>query len=175
MFLIHVLLKNATFHQKKRWLLGFRGKETHSENHIEIVDDLVEKSYNNNNGKPLKSSKILRLKPNFFILLNFSSFFFTVFFLISYIAFSNFSCLSLFFFIFLQLFLKIVFICHKFSSCLFIFFIFSFFHFFFFSFFVRLRVAALASGVISPLRGPASVPKSLWWRFRHECFLVCSP
>ena len=32
---------------------------------MEIVDDFDEKSYNNNNNKPWKSSKILRVKSNF--------------------------------------------------------------------------------------------------------------
>ena len=38
-------------------LLIFLGKETHSETHMEIVDNFDEKSYNNN-GKPWKSSRI---------------------------------------------------------------------------------------------------------------------
>ena len=37
---------------------------------MEIVEDFDEKSYNNN-GKPLKSSRILRVNPNFFIFLSF--------------------------------------------------------------------------------------------------------
>ena len=40
---------------------------------MEIVKDFDEKSYNNN-GKPWKSSRILRLNPNFFIVLHFLSF-----------------------------------------------------------------------------------------------------
>ena len=43
-------------------LLIFLGKETHSETKImDIFEDFDEKSYNNN-GKPLKSSRILRVK-----------------------------------------------------------------------------------------------------------------
>ena len=42
-------------------LLIFLGKETHSENKImEVVEDFVEKSYNNN-GKPWKSLRNLRV------------------------------------------------------------------------------------------------------------------
>ena len=45
---------------------------------MDIVEDLDEKSYNNN-GKPWKSSRILRVNPHFFI---FSFFFFLLFFFI---------------------------------------------------------------------------------------------
>ena len=41
---------------------------------MEIVEDFDEKSYNNN-GKPWKSSRILRVNPNFFIFLSFFIFF----------------------------------------------------------------------------------------------------
>ena len=37
---------------------------------MEIVEDFDEKSYNNN-GRPWKSSRILRVNPNFFIFLSF--------------------------------------------------------------------------------------------------------
>ena len=37
---------------------------------MEIVKDFDEKSYNNN-GKPWKSPRIFRLKPNFFIFISF--------------------------------------------------------------------------------------------------------
>ena len=42
---------------------------------MEIVEDFDEQSYNNN-GKPWKLSRILRVKPNFFIFVIFSSFMF---------------------------------------------------------------------------------------------------
>ena len=61
-------------------LLIFLWKETHSETKImEITEVFDEKSYNND-GKPWKSSRILRVKPNVFIFLDFSSSFFLHFF-----------------------------------------------------------------------------------------------
>ena len=84
---------------------------------MEIVEDLDEKSYNNN-GKPWKSSRILRVNPFF----HFSFFFFHHFFCI----FSFFSFFFIFsFFNFFQFFI---------FSFLFTFFFFSFF-LFLFSFF----------------------------------------
>ena len=78
---------------------------------MEIVEDFDEKS-NNNNGKPWKSSRILRLKPNFFI---FHFLFIFSFFFFSFFHFFIFSC-----FVFLFIFLYR-------SSCSF-----SFHHFFIF-------------------------------------------
>ena len=55
-----------------------RERDTFRNKIMEIVEDFDEKSYNNN-GKPWKSSRILRVNPNFFIFLHFlhfSSFFF---------------------------------------------------------------------------------------------------
>ena len=48
-----------------------RERDTFRNKFMEIVEDFDEKSYNNN-GEPSKSSRILRVKPNFF---NFSCFF----------------------------------------------------------------------------------------------------
>ena len=83
---------------------------------MEIVEDFDEKSYNNN-GKPWKSSRILRVKQisSFFFLV--SSFFYIFSFFFSFFHFFHF----FHFFIFL-----IFLIFHLFH-----FFIFSFFHFFF--------------------------------------------
>ena len=67
---------------------------------MEIVEDFDDKIYNNNNGKPWKSSRILRLNPNFFIFLSF----FIIF------HFSNFSIFQFFhFFIFLHFFIFFIF------------------------------------------------------------------
>ena len=74
-------------------------RETFRNKIMDIVDDFDEESYNNN-GKPWKSSKILRVKPNFFIVHHFSSFF--RFFM--FLQFSSFS------FIFFHL------ICRRLSS-----------------------------------------------------------
>ena len=88
---------------------------------MEIVEDFDEESYYNN-GKPWKSSRILRVKPNFFIfsLLIFFSFF-------------------VFFFIFSFFHFFIVFHFFHFSHCFMFFFFENFFHFdhfFIFSFFL---------------------------------------
>ena len=72
---------------------------------MEIVDDFDEESYNNN-GKPWKSSRILRVKPNFFIVL-FSSFFFIFsFFFFLFFIFRHFLVffIFIFFFTFFHLF-----------------------------------------------------------------------
>ena len=93
-------------------LLIFVGKETHSETKSWKSSKISTKSYNNN-GKPWKSSGILRVKPNFFIALHFFIFHFKNLLFFIFSCFFNFS----FFFHF------------------FIFFQFSFFfHFFFFQF-----------------------------------------
>ena len=66
---------------------------------MEIVEDFDEKSYNNN-GKPWKSSRILRVNPNFFTFLFFH---FLNFFIFSFFHFSF--CSFFHFFIFLLIFL----------------------------------------------------------------------
>ena len=85
---------------------------------MEIVEDFDEKSYNNN-GEPWKSSKILRVKPNFFIFLDLFVIFLH-FFVSSIFHYSSFSFIFLFFL--------------EFSFIFFVFFflskIFHFFHFF---------------------------------------------
>ena len=98
---------------------------------IEIVGDFDEKSYNNN-GKPWKSSRILRVKPNFFIY-HCSSFFFifrffipsifSFFFIFHFLLFFHFFFHSSFFFICFHFcsFFFIFFLFLHFSSCFFIF------------------------------------------------------
>ena len=73
---------------------------------MEIVEDFDEKSYNNN-GKPQKSSRILRVNPNFFIFLSLFIIFlhFAFFFIISFFLHFS-SCFFIFhFFSFVFLFL----------------------------------------------------------------------
>ena len=141
-------MKIVTFLRKtvtsQNGLLIFLWKETHSDNKImEIVEDFDETSYNNN-GKPWKSSRILRVNPNFFIFLSFfiiSSIFshfshFFIFFIFSnlFFTFLHFH-FSLFFFIFRHFFIFLHFLSFHFLS-----FSVTFFHFlscfFFFSFFL---------------------------------------
>ena len=88
---------------------------------MEIVKDFDEKSYSNN-GKPGKSSRILRVNPNFFIFIIFKKKF-RFFFIFSHFSFFLFFIFS-FFLIDFIFFEKISFL-H--------FFIFSVFHFFHFS------------------------------------------
>ena len=52
----------------------------HGEKIMEIIQDFSEKKSYNNNGKLWKSSRLLRVKPNSFIFLTFSSFFIFSFF-----------------------------------------------------------------------------------------------
>ena len=89
---------------------------------MEIVEDFDEKSYNNN-GKPWKSSWILRVNPIFFIFLSF----FIIF--LHFFHFSFFSFFHFFFFFIFFHFLSFSFIFFHFPS-------FSFFHFLSFSFIV---------------------------------------
>ena len=68
-------MKMVTFLRKKRLppkrVVDFLWERDTFRNKImEIVEDFDEKSYNNN-GKPWKSSRILRLNPNFFVFLLF--------------------------------------------------------------------------------------------------------
>ena len=74
-----------------------RERDTFRNTIMEIVEDFDEKSYNNN-GKPWKSSRILRVNPNFFILLSFFIIFlhFSFFFFI-FLFFSFFFIFSIFF------------------------------------------------------------------------------
>ena len=115
---------------------------------MEIVDDFDEKSYNNN-GKPWKSSRILRVNPIFSFFFLFSSFFsiffffslFHFFFIFPFFSFFSFS-FSFFnfsFFLIFFHFLSFSFIFFHFRSFSFIFvhfrsFSFIFFHFLSFSF-----------------------------------------
>ena len=95
-------------------LLILFGKETHSETKtLEIVEDFDERNYNNN-GKPWKSSRILRAKPNFFIFslfIIFLHFSFSHFFMFrsSHFPFFPFSFFFLFFFLFFSFFLFVLF------------------------------------------------------------------
>ena len=92
----------------KKWVVDFlRERDTFRNKIVEIVEDFDEKSHNNN-GKPWKSSKILRVKPIFFIFFRCSSFLFIFLFLIFFIfsffnvyqfSFHSFSSFSSFFFI----------------------------------------------------------------------------
>ena len=109
---------------------------------MEIVEDFDEKSYNNN-GKPCKSSMILRVKPNFFIFPLFLIFrhFFVFFFhfIFPFLIFLHFLSFSFMFFLFLFLFLSLSFFLFLFFSffLLLFLFLFSFFLFFFFFSFCR--------------------------------------
>ena len=83
-------------------LLIFRERETIRE----IVEDFDGKSYNNY-GKPWKSSRILRVKPNFCILIfrHFFFFLFLIFFIFVLFRFVFFSIFSFSFFFFFFFFL----------------------------------------------------------------------
>ena len=85
---------------------------------MEIVEDFDERSYNNN-GKPWKSSRILRVNPNFFIFLSFFNCFLHFFVFFFFFIFSCFSIFPIFF----------IFLIFSHFSQFFIYFIFSFFHF----------------------------------------------
>ena len=112
-------------------LLIFLWKETHSETKImEIVKDFDEKSYNNN-GKPWKSSRILRLKTKTFIFLHFLLFLnfphfstflyiFHVFIFSFFFMFLHVCSFSRFFFIFPFCCIIFFIIFHHFSSFFFI-------------------------------------------------------
>ena len=66
---IVTFLRKNDYHPKR--VVDFPWERDTFRNKImEIVEGLDEKSYNNN-GKPWKSSKILRVNPNFFIFLSF--------------------------------------------------------------------------------------------------------
>ena len=72
-------MKLVTFLRKNRdhpkRVVDFpRERDTFRNKIMEIVNDFDEKSYNNNNGKPWKSSRILRVKPIFLCFFLFSFF-----------------------------------------------------------------------------------------------------
>ena len=66
MKIVTLLLKKKKADHPKRVVDFPRERDTFRNKIMEIVEDFDEKSYNNN-GKPWKSSRILRVKPNFFI------------------------------------------------------------------------------------------------------------
>ena len=132
-------MNNVTFLRKKAGtpnrVIDFpRERDTFRNTIMEIVKDFDEKSYNNN-GKPWKSSRILRVNPFFSFFFLFSSFFFIfpffhffhffmffIFFIYHFLFFHFFSFFHFSFFLFFQF-------CHFFHF--FPFFIFHFFSFFF--------------------------------------------
>ena len=90
---------------------------------MEIVEDFDEKSYNNN-GKPWKSSRILRVNPIFSFFLSFSHIFFHFLsFSFIFFHFLSFSFIFFYFLLFLH-FLSFSFIFFHFLSFSFIFFVF---------------------------------------------------
>ena len=62
-------------------------RDTFRKQNLEIVKDFDEKSYNNN-GKPLKSSMILRVNPDLFIVLSFFIIFLHFFMFFHFFSFS---------------------------------------------------------------------------------------
>ena len=102
-------MKIVTFLRKNGYLpkrvVDFpRERDTFRNNIMEIVEDFEEKRYNNN-GKPWKSSRILRVNPIFFIFISFFIIFlhFFVFFIFSFFHFFfiySFFHFFIFFFIF---------------------------------------------------------------------------
>ena len=132
MRIVTFLRKNAAL--PKRVVDFSLESDTFQNKIMEIVKDFDEKSYNNN-GKPWKSSRILRVKPNFFIFhcssffRHFSFHFCKFFSCLSFFNFSflNFLCFSSFFFIFFPFlscslfFLKKKFLCFSFFPFRFLF------------------------------------------------------
>ena len=113
MKIVPLLWKNSE--TPKRVVDFPRERDTFRNKIMDIVKDPDEKSYNNN-GNPWKSSRILRVKPNFFIFFLFSSFllifsffhekfFIFIFFMFSFFChffiFLRFSLFSIMFFLFL--------------------------------------------------------------------------
>ena len=92
---------------------------------MQIVEDFDEQSYNNN-GKPLKSSRILRLMPHFFIFSLFIIFRHFSFVKSFFFIFSFFSHFFIFFISFTFSFFQCYFLHFYFFSCSFIFLLFSF-------------------------------------------------
>ena len=97
MKIVTFLLKNGE--APKRVVDFHRERDSFRNKIMEIVEDFDEKSYNNND-KPWKSSRILRVKPNCFIFHHVSSFFF-IFFHFSFI-FLHFPSFSFIFYHFLS-------------------------------------------------------------------------
>ena len=108
MKIVTFLRKNAD--PQNGWLI-FHGKErdTFRNKTMDIAEDFDEKSYNNN-GKPWKSSTILRVNPNLFIF--------------------SFFIIFLHFFVFFLLFIFSVFFIYSFFHIFHFLVIFPFFHFF---------------------------------------------
>ena len=109
-----------------------------SKKKVEVVKDSVDKkSYNNNIGKPWKSSKILRLKTKTLGIFEDFAFVFACFFIYVhfYSLFIFFHHVSFFFFI-LSFFIFSIF---HFSICFFFHLLFSLFFFFFFFFILQLQ------------------------------------
>ena len=143
MFFVSRPVKIVTFLRKngdsaKRVIVFLLERNTFRNKFMEIVRDFDEKSYNNN-GKPLKSSRFLRVKPKLFIF-QCSSFFlhFSSFFVFSFFIFSFFIEFHFFFFLFSFFLLSFFFF---FLSCSFIFISLSFsflFSFIFLSYFFHI-------------------------------------
>ena len=157
MKIVTFLRKNET---PQNGLLIFLGKDTFRNKTMEIVEDFDEKSYNNN-GKPWKSSRILRVNPFFSFFFLSSSFFsivFVFFFIFSFFSFFHFFHFS-FFFIFLSFsiiffhFLSFSFIVFHFLSFSFIFYHVISFLFFFFLFFLSFFFLLFFSFSFSFCRG----------------------
>ena len=136
-------MKIATFLRKngdfQNGLLIFFWKKTHSETKSWKSSRISTKKSYNNNGKPWKSSRLLRVRPNFFIFLSFF-----IIFLHFFVVFSSFFLIFPFFHFF-HFFMFRFFFLFLFSSCFFI-----FLHFFVLFFFsgllgIRFFVASIAS------------------------------
>ena len=96
-------------------------KDTFRNKIMEIVEDIDEKSYNNN-GKPWKSLRILRVNPMFFIFLSFFIIFIH-FFVFFFFLFFSFFIFHFFIFHFFSIFhFSSLFKFFHFLSCSFIFF-----------------------------------------------------
>ena len=134
---------------------------------IKIVEDFDEKNYNNN-GKPMKSSSILRVKPNCFI---FSLLFFFIFFIFHFFQFFHFFIFFHFLsfsFIFFH-FLSFSFILFHFLSCSLIFyhvlsFSFIFFHFLCLCWVLNVTTSLDSSNVKNQFLSPSRVVP-LWASF----------
>ena len=111
----------------QKWVVDFLlDRDTFRNKIMELVEDFDEKNYRNN-GKPWKSSRILRVKPNFFIFLHFSFVFIFSSFSIIFLHFLH--CSS-----FLHFFILFIFHLFLHFSAVFIFILFLFYYFSSFSF-----------------------------------------
>ena len=141
---------------------------------MEVVEEFDEKSYNNN-GKLGKSSRILRVKPHFFIFLYFHHFSLSFFFIFSFFRFFHF---FIFLFPFLHFFISPTPLPPSFHvySFIFLFFHLSFFHFFkfflpfyyFFMFFHFVQFFTFYFSFFSYMMLQAFV-----LGFNKRCFLRC--